>query len=375
MRAGYFPLEAEVCVLWVSSDVLMCTASIWHMCTMSMDRYFTLKYPMRYGRNKTKTMVVIKIFFVWIVSMAISSPICIHGFVDPAIVYNDGVCVPVLQDFVIYGSVFAFYVPLLIMIVTYVLTIHILWKNQRHMQNIHQADLRSGAGKDPASSPGFSKPKVTHLVSPAKHLHADRPTSNGAAGGVDVSPPLPTSALLVVSPTLSSQPSTSLQCRGGGSGGGGGQACEGVQGGSSYEGSVTSRVSPRREETDSDEEEVDLPSTCLLQVGSWKWWFCGLVGWLVGLFGWLFLFGFFLGGGFCLFVCLLFLFWVLFFFFVCFCLLFFCNERGGGKREGGRGGRGGERKREREREREREKISFQRTLLYVRKLLYNIQTP
>lgn len=137
---GYFPFDAGVCVFWVAVDVLMCTASIWHMCTMSMDRFFTLKYPMRYGRNKTKMMVVLKIFFVWMVSITISSPIFIFGAKDTANVYNDGLCVPKVANFVIYASIFAFYIPLTIMLITYVLTIRILWKNQLLMKNIERSN-------------------------------------------------------------------------------------------------------------------------------------------------------------------------------------------------------------------------------------------
>uniref|UniRef100_A0A2C9K7C7 G-protein coupled receptors family 1 profile domain-containing protein n=1 Tax=Biomphalaria glabrata TaxID=6526 RepID=A0A2C9K7C7_BIOGL len=157
---GYFPMNPEICVLWVASDVLMCSASIWHMCTMSMDRYFTLNYPMRYGRNKTRRMVAGKILFVWIVSMAISTPVCIHGFIDTSIVYNEGMCVPVLQNFLIYGSIFAFYIPLLIMLVTYVLTIRILWKNQKRMRNIDRSDLKPRLAQLTAQCTGFAIPKL-----------------------------------------------------------------------------------------------------------------------------------------------------------------------------------------------------------------------
>ena len=140
--AGYFPFGGEVCAFWITMDVLMCTASIWHMCTMSMDRYFTLKYPMQYGRNKTRTMVALKILFVWGVSAAISSPICIYGFIDHTTVLNHGLCVPTLSEFVIYGSIFAFYIPLFIMILTYLLTIKILVRNQSLMKTIERSDLR-----------------------------------------------------------------------------------------------------------------------------------------------------------------------------------------------------------------------------------------
>ena len=68
---GEFSFHPSVCVIWSATDVLMCTASIWHMCTMSMDRFFTLKCPMKYGRNKTRRMVAMKILFVWVVSIGI----------------------------------------------------------------------------------------------------------------------------------------------------------------------------------------------------------------------------------------------------------------------------------------------------------------
>ena len=41
--AGYFPLSSNVCVIWATLDVLMCTASIWHICIMSVDRFLTLR--------------------------------------------------------------------------------------------------------------------------------------------------------------------------------------------------------------------------------------------------------------------------------------------------------------------------------------------
>ncbi|XP_064639069.1 uncharacterized protein LOC135494739 [Lineus longissimus] len=137
--SGYFPLGASLCTLWVTFDVGLCTASIWHMCTMSMDRFFTLKYPMKYGRNKTKTMVLLKITFVWIMSIAICSPVCFSGFLDNSTVFNDGFCAPTMSNFIIYGSVFAFYVPLMIMVVTYVLTLQILRNNSKFMRKMEKS--------------------------------------------------------------------------------------------------------------------------------------------------------------------------------------------------------------------------------------------
>lgn len=46
-----------------------------HLCTISVDRYLSLRYPMRFGRNKTRKRVTVKIIFVWLLSIAMSLPL------------------------------------------------------------------------------------------------------------------------------------------------------------------------------------------------------------------------------------------------------------------------------------------------------------
>lgn len=72
---GHFPLQSEHCLAWICLDVLFCTASIMHLCTISIDRYLSLRYPMRFGRNKTRKRVTVKIIFVWLLSIAMSLPL------------------------------------------------------------------------------------------------------------------------------------------------------------------------------------------------------------------------------------------------------------------------------------------------------------
>ncbi|UJR23821.1 hypothetical protein I4U23_026797 [Adineta vaga] len=123
---GYFPLPHYACIIFATIDVLCCTSSIWHMSTMSMDRYFTIRFPFRYGRNKTRRIMLLKIIAVWAISAAVSSPIFVLGIVDKNNVLSDGVCAPTNPLFKIYGSIFAFYIPFLIMITTYALTMRSL---------------------------------------------------------------------------------------------------------------------------------------------------------------------------------------------------------------------------------------------------------
>lgn len=72
---GYFPLPSVYCLAWICLDVLLCTASIMHLCTISVDRYLSLRYPMKFGRNKTRRRVMLKISFVWVLSIAMSLPL------------------------------------------------------------------------------------------------------------------------------------------------------------------------------------------------------------------------------------------------------------------------------------------------------------
>lgn len=75
LTLGYFPLNSEHCLAWICMDVLFCTASIMHLCTISVDRYLSLRYPMRFGRNKTRRRVTLKITVVWLLSIAMSLPL------------------------------------------------------------------------------------------------------------------------------------------------------------------------------------------------------------------------------------------------------------------------------------------------------------
>ncbi|CAH1781921.1 unnamed protein product [Owenia fusiformis] len=125
---GKWTLGLELCILYSFSDVMLCTSSIMHMCCISLDRYLGIRNPLK-TRNKSMRIVIVKIVIVWVISLAISSPIVILGILDPINVLDEvhGMCGIANINFRIYGSISAFFIPLLIMVVTYSLTIHLLW--------------------------------------------------------------------------------------------------------------------------------------------------------------------------------------------------------------------------------------------------------
>ncbi|KAK7477113.1 hypothetical protein BaRGS_00031599 [Batillaria attramentaria] len=122
---GQWMFGLILCNLFVTADVFMCTSSILHLCTISLERYIGIRYPL-WTKNKSKRTVFLKIVLVWTIAIAITSPITVLGIVSADNIYQDGQCSLNNQHFIIYGSIFAFFIPLLIMVVMYALTVRML---------------------------------------------------------------------------------------------------------------------------------------------------------------------------------------------------------------------------------------------------------
>ena len=127
-----------MCDIYVTSDVLMCTSSILHLCTISLERYLAIRSPLS-SRQRSKTGVRVKIALVWAISFAISSPIMILGLVNEKNILNNNQCVLSNNDFIIYGSVSAFFIPLGIMGILFGLTVKLL-RNQWKLCDPGQAE-------------------------------------------------------------------------------------------------------------------------------------------------------------------------------------------------------------------------------------------
>jgi len=120
-----------MCDVWQLSDVVMCTSSIMHMCNISLDRYTAISDPLgsRAARSRLLTAFWAKIGAVWLASVVIASPLIVLGILSPGdLLSDDGQCAIVNANFLIYGSLAAFFGPLTIMLVTFVLTVRLLEK-------------------------------------------------------------------------------------------------------------------------------------------------------------------------------------------------------------------------------------------------------
>ncbi|XP_058129096.1 uncharacterized protein LOC131287179 [Anopheles ziemanni] len=133
---GRFPLDSEYCLVWICLDVLFCTASIMHLCTISVDRYLSLRYPMKFGRNKTRRRVVLKISFVWLLSIAMSLPLSLMYSKNHASVLVNGTCQIPDPVYKLVGSIVCFYIPLCVMLITYTLTVRLLAQQSENLGGV-----------------------------------------------------------------------------------------------------------------------------------------------------------------------------------------------------------------------------------------------
>ncbi|XP_068611929.1 5-hydroxytryptamine (serotonin) receptor 2C, G protein-coupled-like 1 [Brachionichthys hirsutus] len=121
-----WPLPNALCPIWIYLDVLFSTASIMHLCAISLDRYVAIRNPIEHSRFNSRTKAMMKIAAVWTISIGVSMPIPVIGLHNEDKVFVNGSCVLNEERFMLIGSFVAFFIPLVIMVVTYCLTIQVL---------------------------------------------------------------------------------------------------------------------------------------------------------------------------------------------------------------------------------------------------------
>ncbi|XP_073947817.1 5-hydroxytryptamine receptor 2A isoform X5 [Choristoneura fumiferana] len=103
-----------------------------HMCFISIGRCVGIRNPLKSRHHSTKRVVFIKIALVWLLSMIVSSSITILGLINKKnVMPNPKVCVINNRLFWIFGSLVAFYIPMMTMVVSFALTVHLLKKQAK----------------------------------------------------------------------------------------------------------------------------------------------------------------------------------------------------------------------------------------------------
>ncbi|XP_018648482.1 putative biogenic amine (5HT) receptor [Schistosoma mansoni] len=138
---GYWPFNEGLCDMYISFDVLLCTASILNLCAISIDRYLVITKPLTYASRRTPQRMAAMIATAWIGSALISIPPN-FGWKDPfqkcACEYSKNV------GYQVYATFFAFYLPLIVMIILY----GRIFKLAREMSRSGQSKMTAGISHD-----------------------------------------------------------------------------------------------------------------------------------------------------------------------------------------------------------------------------------
>uniref|UniRef100_A0A8B9F9Z0 Dopamine receptor D2 n=1 Tax=Amazona collaria TaxID=241587 RepID=A0A8B9F9Z0_9PSIT len=117
------------CDIFVTLDVMMCTASILNLCAISIDRYTAVAMPMLYNtRYSSKRRVTAMIAVVWVLSFAISCPL-LFGLNNT----DENECIIANPTFVVYSSIVSFYVPFIVTLLVYVQIYIVLQKRRKRV--------------------------------------------------------------------------------------------------------------------------------------------------------------------------------------------------------------------------------------------------
>ncbi|KAL4640185.1 alpha-2A adrenergic receptor-like [Arapaima gigas] len=127
---GYWYFGKVWCEIYQALDVLFCTASIAHLCAISLDRYWSITQAIKYNLKRTPRRIKCIIFIVWIISAVISFPVLITMEAEFG---EDGLQCDINQEqwYIISSCIGSFFVPCIIMIPVYIRIYQIAKKRTR----------------------------------------------------------------------------------------------------------------------------------------------------------------------------------------------------------------------------------------------------
>ncbi|XP_036439318.1 5-hydroxytryptamine receptor 4 [Colossoma macropomum] len=147
---GCWHFGATFCQLHSSLDVMLCTASIFHLSCIAFDRYYAVCNPLVYSFKMSRSRVALLIVVCWAVPLLISFGPILLGLhklgVDVSLPEN--VCVFLVNRvYAVIASLVAFYLPMVSMLVAY-WKIYKAAKRQAMQISAMEAQMAAGVGKD-----------------------------------------------------------------------------------------------------------------------------------------------------------------------------------------------------------------------------------
>lgn len=161
---GYWYFGKAWCEIYLALDVLFCTSSIVHLCTISLDRYWSVTKAIEHNLRRTPRRIKSTIFIIWVLAAIISFPPLITMTKDKGKENRPECRINEERWYIIFSSTASFFAPCLIMIMVYVRIYQIAKKRTRALpgemrkENGQMGDKKGGG--DPRDEKGNREKEV-----------------------------------------------------------------------------------------------------------------------------------------------------------------------------------------------------------------------
>ncbi|XP_055337519.1 probable G-protein coupled receptor No18 [Paramacrobiotus metropolitanus] len=153
---NYWIFPSFFCVIWLTADVLSCTASILNLLCISVDRYLAISRPLHYHNYSSTKFVLIMIGAAWVLAIFVSvAPV--FGFESGA---GDGAgrtdeCKVAASGlfWALYSSVGSFFLPLFIMLFLYYRIYLVAAKHSKFMREERERFASYALPRDEVPAP------------------------------------------------------------------------------------------------------------------------------------------------------------------------------------------------------------------------------
>ncbi|XP_070563392.1 5-hydroxytryptamine receptor 1A-like [Ptychodera flava] len=116
IKSGMWLIGGKFCDVFLFFDVLCCTASIFNLCLISVDRYFSITSPIKYSLRRTPSRALMMISCCWVTCILISIVRPMGWKTTSSDLHFCGL---LNEGYRIFSSVFSFYLPLVVMLFVY----------------------------------------------------------------------------------------------------------------------------------------------------------------------------------------------------------------------------------------------------------------
>ncbi|KFW11789.1 5-hydroxytryptamine receptor 5A, partial [Fulmarus glacialis] len=112
-------LGRSLCQVWISFDVLCCTASIWNVTAIALDRYWSITRHLEYTLRIRRRISNIMIALTWALSAFISLAPLLFGWGETYSEDSEECQVSQEPSYTIFSTFGAFYLPLCVVLFVY----------------------------------------------------------------------------------------------------------------------------------------------------------------------------------------------------------------------------------------------------------------